>query len=84
MEFQFVNLFLVFVVAFGVASAALATESLVIVAETVGDLRVEDVHTFFDAIPGRRKRLVFWAGDHDDWPPEAIQLSVAFINEHTR
>ena len=45
--------------------------------------RVEDAHEFFDAIPGRRKRLVFWAGEHDDWPAEAIEFSVAFINEHT-
>lgn len=45
--------------------------------------RTEDTHLFFDAIPGRRKRLMFWDGDHDDWPAEAIHLSVAFINEHT-
>jgi pimeloyl-ACP methyl ester carboxylesterase len=45
--------------------------------------RTEDTHLFFDAIPGRRKRLMFWEGDHDDWPAEAIHLSVAFINEHT-
>ena len=46
--------------------------------------RTEDTHLFFDAIPGRRKRLMFWEGDHDDWPAEAIHLSVAFIDEHTR
>jgi pimeloyl-ACP methyl ester carboxylesterase len=45
--------------------------------------RVEDAHVFFDAIPGRRKRLMFWEGDHDDWPTEAIDHSIAFINEHT-
>jgi hypothetical protein len=43
----------------------------------------EDAHVFFDAIPGRRKRLMFWEGGHDDWPAEAIRNSVAFINEHT-
>jgi dienelactone hydrolase len=60
--------------------------------------RTEDTHRFFDAmlpniapcgpvrlaIPGRRKRLMFWAGEHDDWPPEATRHSVDFINEHTR
>lgn len=45
--------------------------------------RTQDAHAFFDAIPGRRKRLVFWEGDHDDWPAEAIEQSIAFINEHT-
>jgi hypothetical protein len=45
--------------------------------------RTEETHAFFDAIPGRRKRLMFWEGDHDDWPVEAIDRSVAFINEHT-
>jgi hypothetical protein len=46
--------------------------------------RTDDTHCFFDAIPGRRKRLMFWESDHDDWPAEAIRLSVDFINEHTR
>jgi hypothetical protein len=45
-------------------------------------VRTEDTHAFFDAIPGRRKRLMFWEGDHDDWLTEAIDHSVAFINEH--
>ena len=43
----------------------------------------EDTHTFFDAIPGHKKRLMFWEGDHDSWPDEAIQHSVDFINKHT-
>ena len=46
--------------------------------------RTEDTHLFFDAIPGQRKRLMFWESDHDDWPSEAIRHSVDFINEHTR
>ena len=45
--------------------------------------RIEDVHAFFDAVPGRRKRLMFWEGDHDDWPAEAIERSIAFVNDHT-
>jgi hypothetical protein len=43
----------------------------------------DSTHAFFDAIPGRKKRLMFWESDHDTWPPEAIRHSVAFINEHT-
>jgi dienelactone hydrolase len=45
--------------------------------------RTADTHRFFDAIPGRQKRLMFWEGDHDDWPAEMLDHSVAFINEHT-
>lgn len=45
--------------------------------------RTEGTHAFFDAIPGRKKRLVFWEGPHDSWPIEAIRHSVAFINEFT-
>jgi pimeloyl-ACP methyl ester carboxylesterase len=46
--------------------------------------RTEDTHLFFDAIPGQRKRLMFWESDHDDWPADAIHQTVNFINEHTR
>jgi pimeloyl-ACP methyl ester carboxylesterase len=46
--------------------------------------RTEDTHRFFDAIPGRRKRLMFWEAEHDDWPAEAIRHSIDFINEYTR
>lgn len=45
--------------------------------------RTEDTHAFFNAIPGRRKRLMYWPGQHDDWPAEAIRQSVAFLKEHT-
>lgn len=44
---------------------------------------VEGTHAFFDAIPGSKKRLVFWEGAHNDWPAEAIRCSVAFLNENT-
>jgi hypothetical protein len=33
-----------------------------------------------DAIPGRRKRLMFWEAEHDDWPNEAIRHTIDFIN----
>ena len=57
----------------------------VLMVNMTGDevFRTEDTHLFFEAVPGRRKRLMFWEGDHDDWPAEAIRLSVAFVNEHT-
>lgn len=41
----------------------------------------DDTHVFFDAIAGRRKQLTFWEGSHDEWPPESIKRSIAFINE---
>lgn len=34
---------------------------------------------FFEAIPGRRKRIMFWEGDHVGIPAEAIRLSVDFV-----
>jgi pimeloyl-ACP methyl ester carboxylesterase len=46
--------------------------------------RTDDVHQFFDRIPGGRKRLMFWEGEHDDWPAEAIRHSTTFINEQVR
>jgi pimeloyl-ACP methyl ester carboxylesterase len=43
---------------------------------------VEGVHALFDAIPGPNKRLMFWEGKHDEWPAEAIDQTIAFINFH--
>lgn len=43
----------------------------------------EGVHEFFDAVPGRNKRLMFWEASHDDWPAEAIRHSVAVVNEYS-
>lgn len=37
---------------------------------------------FFGAIPGRRKRIMFWEGDHLGLPSESIRHSVAFLNRH--
>jgi dienelactone hydrolase len=39
-------------------------------------------HTLFGKIPGRKKRLMFWEGEHNDWPAEMITESVTFINAH--
>jgi dienelactone hydrolase len=44
----------------------------------------EGTRAVFDAIPGSRKRLMFWDGNHDDWPPGLIAESIAFINRHMR
>ncbi len=43
----------------------------------------EGTQSVFEAIPGNRKRLMFWEGNHDDWPTELIDESVTFITHHT-
>jgi pimeloyl-ACP methyl ester carboxylesterase len=55
----------------------------VLMVNTTGDeiFPVDGVHELFDAIPGLDKRLMFWAGEHDDWPPEALEHTIAFIND---
>ena len=42
-----------------------------------------DAHAFFDAIPGLKKRLMFWESDHNAWPDESIRQSIEFIKEHS-
>ena len=37
---------------------------------------------FFGAIPGRRKRIMFWEGGHSGLPAEAIRHSVALVQRH--
>jgi pimeloyl-ACP methyl ester carboxylesterase len=44
---------------------------------------VEGVHAFFDAIPGRKKRLMFWEGNHVGLPAESTRHAIAFLNKHT-
>ncbi|MHB8497959.1 MAG: hypothetical protein ACYDES_08215 [Acidimicrobiales bacterium] len=44
----------------------------------------DGAHALFDGIPGSKKRLMFWEGSHDDWPPEMISQSVSFIGDRTR
>jgi pimeloyl-ACP methyl ester carboxylesterase len=39
---------------------------------------------FFGAIPGRRKRIMFWEGDHSGLPSEAIRHSIDFVNRYVR
>lgn len=66
-------------------AAAELTHPEVLMTSMTGDeiFRTEDTHAFFAAIPGRRKRLMFWDGDHNRWPSEAARHSIALINEHT-
>jgi dienelactone hydrolase len=56
----------------------------VLMANTTQDeiFPVDGVHELFDAIPGPNKRLMFWEGKHDDWPPDLIDHTIAFINSH--
>jgi hypothetical protein len=42
----------------------------------------EGTHAFFDAIPGRKKRLMFWEGGHSALPSEAVRHSVTFIKRY--
>lgn len=44
---------------------------------------VAGVHEFFDAIPGRKKRLMFWEGDHVGLPSESTRHTIAFLNRYT-
>jgi pimeloyl-ACP methyl ester carboxylesterase len=44
---------------------------------------VAGAHEFFDAIPGRKKRLMFWEGNHGGLPSESTRHAVAFINRYT-
>ena len=66
------------------AASRLAQPQVLMVNVTQDEIFPTDgTHAFFDAIPGPNKRLIFWEGDHDSWPAEAIHHSVAFINQHT-
>lgn len=35
------------------------------------------------AIPGHKKRLMFWEGGHVGLPAESIRQSVEFVNKYT-
>ncbi len=39
----------------------------------------EDVRALSDAIRGHTKRLQSWSGQHDDWPDDLIEESIAFL-----
>ena len=65
------------------AAAGLEGRHLLMINMSKDDVfATEDTHAFFDAVPGRDKRLMFWEGRHDEWPAEAIGFSIDFINQH--
>lgn len=43
---------------------------------------VAGVHAFFDAVPGRKKRLMFWEGGHTGLPSEAIRHAVTHLTRY--
>ena len=43
----------------------------------------DGVLEFFGAIPGHKKRLMFWEGGHVGLPAESIRQSVAFLKRYT-
>ena len=43
---------------------------------------VDGTLEFFAAIPGRKKRLMFWEGAHAGLPSESIRHSVAFLKRY--
>lgn len=45
---------------------------------------IDGVRAVFDAIPGLTKELQFWDGDHNDWPPDLIACSIAFLRERLK
>jgi dienelactone hydrolase len=67
-------------------AAATLKQPQVLMLNMTGDkiFSADGTRALFDGIPGRKKRLMFWEGDHDDWPPEMISQSVTFINEHIK
>jgi pimeloyl-ACP methyl ester carboxylesterase len=65
-------------------AASLAHPQVLMVNMTQDEIfSTEGTHAFFDAIPGRKKRLMFWEGAHSALPSEAVRHSVAFINRYT-
>jgi pimeloyl-ACP methyl ester carboxylesterase len=44
---------------------------------------VAGTHEFFDAIPGHKKRLMFWEGNHVGLPKESTRHAIAFVNRYT-
>jgi pimeloyl-ACP methyl ester carboxylesterase len=67
------------------AASRLSRPHVLMVNKTQDELfPVEGVQDLFTAIPGQDKSLSFWEGTHDDWPPEAIDQTITFINSHLK
>lgn len=66
------------------AVAATLTHPQVLMVNMTKDeiFSTEGTHAFFDAIPGRKKRLMFWEGAHSALPSEAVRHSVTFVNRY--
>jgi pimeloyl-ACP methyl ester carboxylesterase len=65
------------------AASKLSRPHLLMVNKTKDELfPVEGVQDLFNAFPGPDKSLMFWAGSHEDWPREAIEHTITFINSH--
>jgi pimeloyl-ACP methyl ester carboxylesterase len=65
------------------AASKLSRSHVLMVNKTQDELfPIEGVQDLFDAIPGPDKRLIFWEGTHDEWPSEAIDQTIAYINSH--
>jgi hypothetical protein len=65
------------------AASKLSRPHVLMVNKTRDELfPIEGVQDLFNAIPGTDKRLMFWEGTHDDWPPEAIDQTMTFIHSH--
>lgn len=67
----------------GVAAALAHPQVLMINMTQDETFPVAGVHEFFDAIPGRKKRLMFWEGDHVGLPSESTRHAIAFVNRYT-
>jgi len=65
-------------------AAALLDHCHVLMLNKTGDVifPVDGVHATFGAVPGTTNELLFWEGDHDDWPPDLIAYSIAFLRQH--
>lgn len=65
-------------------AAASLDDCHVLMLNTTGDeiFPVDGVRATFEAVPGTTNELLFWEGDHDDWPPDMIDTSIAYLRQH--
>jgi pimeloyl-ACP methyl ester carboxylesterase len=67
------------------AASKLSRSHVLMVNKTHDELLpLEGVKDLFNAIPEPDKRLMFWEGSHGDWPSEAIDQTIVFVNSHVR
>lgn len=65
-------------------AAASLDDCHVLMLNKTGDeiFSVDGVRAAFEAVPGITNELLFWEGSHDDWPPDMIAYSIAFLRQH--